>query len=280
MTGAATASMTVVLIIPAHRQLPPHRSPNSRKGMPQELEEKYYGNEQYTFINVSSVMQGNAQLLFERCQQGRPQLCASVHMPATTPHLPGSHVRTTIPTPRPCTLSSTMAAGAACVHVPGQDFPAAALVRHLQAQRPALGMTPPLERSSLPIAGASMAGLRFTQRMARHCGFVPHKRMQLHSCMSSQFCCCCQNYSPSTYTASASEHCLPVKYSLCYAASIRKEQRRVRSSFLALAAAAAFAASAAAAAAVLPSNIAASFQQLPRGVVDCTQHKEEFNVAE
>ena len=29
------------------------RSPTSRKGMPQELEEQYYGNDEYTFINAS-----------------------------------------------------------------------------------------------------------------------------------------------------------------------------------------------------------------------------------
>lgn len=29
------------------------RSPTSRKGMPQELEDKYFGNQEFTFINAS-----------------------------------------------------------------------------------------------------------------------------------------------------------------------------------------------------------------------------------
>lgn len=36
----------------------PRRSPTSRKGMPQELEDKFFGKEEYTFINVSATCAG------------------------------------------------------------------------------------------------------------------------------------------------------------------------------------------------------------------------------
>lgn len=40
------------LMLLCHAVPMPCRSPTSRKGMPQELEEKYYGKEEFTFINV------------------------------------------------------------------------------------------------------------------------------------------------------------------------------------------------------------------------------------
>ncbi|PRW56134.1 hypothetical protein C2E21_5068 [Chlorella sorokiniana] len=45
-------------------------SPTSRKGMPQELEEQYYGKDDYTFINVPPVFMFQAKVFQP------PRLCA------------------------------------------------------------------------------------------------------------------------------------------------------------------------------------------------------------